>query len=506
MRKYYKIIFVFALLGILTPSCSPAQEQQNRQAYAAGRFYENDPALLNNRLQQLFSQTKKLDVGKCLAVISPHAGFVFSGQTAAWGFRQIDASKEINNVFILGSSHTMAIPGASVYTAGNYETPLGTVKVNMELAKKLVESNPWITFLPEAHRREHSIENQLPFLQFYLKNDFNIVPILIGTDNPEALRAIAKTLKPYLNDGNLFVISSDFSHYPAYRDAQKADSLTAKGIVSNTVSGFEKAIRKNAKSRYPGLVTSACGRTALLVLLNMSQDLPDVAFTPVHYSNSGDVPAGDKSRVVGYFYIVLTQKNGERVQGFLSGDDKAQLLKIARQTIESYLKTGEVPVLNPEHFSAGLQTKTGAFVTLNKDHRLRGCIGRFITDEPLYKVVQQMAVAAATQDYRFLRVSPEEMEQIDIEISVLTPLKKIQSIDEIELGRDGIYIKKGNQSGTFLPQVATETGWNKEEFLGHCAQDKAGIGWDGWKDAELFTYRAIVFSEAEIMAEKELKD
>jgi len=128
---------------------------------------------------------------------------------------------------------------------------------------------------------------------------------------------------------------------------------------------------------------------------------------------------------------------------------------------------------------------------------LRGCIGRFEPDEPLYRVVQEMAIAAATEDYRFPPVTPQELGELDIEISVLTPLRKISSIDEIQLGRHGIYIKKGGRAGTFLPQVATETGWSKEEFLGYCARDKAGLGWNGWKDADIYVYEALVFSEQE---------
>jgi AmmeMemoRadiSam system protein A len=141
--------------------------------------------------------------------------------------------------------------------------------------------------------------------------------------------------------------------------------------------------------------------------------------------------------------------------------------------------------------------KAGAFVTLKKNAELRGCIGHFDADNALYRTVQQMAVAAATQDYRFSTVTPDELKSIVIEISVLTPMRKILSISEIQMGRDGIYIKKGNKSGTFLPQVATETGWSLDEFLGHCARDKAGIGWDGWKDkdVEIYTYQALVFHE-----------
>ena len=173
--------------------------------------------------------------------------------------------------------------------------------------------------------------------------------------------------------------------------------------------------------------------------------------------------------------------------------DKSYLLKLARETITKYLHNGEIPEVDLSTLNSSLKTHAGAFVTLNKNSHLRGCIGHFEADLPLWKVVQQMAIAAATRDHRFNSVEPNELSQLKIEISVLTPLKRIKSADEFILGKHGIYIKKGNSSGTFLPQVADQTGWSKEEFLGHCAQDKAGIGWDGWKTAELYTYEALVF-------------
>jgi AmmeMemoRadiSam system protein A len=181
----------------------------------------------------------------------------------------------------------------------------------------------------------------------------------------------------------------------------------------------------------------------------------------------------------------------------LTEEDKTRLLNVARLTLEEYINKKEVPQLDPSQFSEALLTHTGAFVTLNKNQKLRGCIGQFVTDEPLYKVVQNMTLAAAINDRRFQVVRPEELDMIEVEVSVLTPLKKVDSVDEIVLGRDGIYIVKGNASGTYLPKVATDTGWSLEEFLGHCARDKAGIGWAGWKEAEIFTFRAIVFSEGD---------
>ena len=218
--------------------------------------------------------------------------------------------------------------------------------------------------------------------------------------------------------------------------------------------------------------------------------------------NSGDSKYADKSRVVGYWSIAVVQKGTE--PGFsISEPDKKELLRIARVTIEK--KTGEdkVPGFNTKGYSKALMTPCGAFVTLKKNGDLRGCIGRFTSEEPLYKVVSDMAVASATQDSRFIPVTKSEVPGLGIEISVLSPMKKISSIDEIIMGKHGIYIKKGWASGTFLPQVATETGWTKEEFLGHCARDKAGIGWNGWKDADIYVYTADVFSENEVNGRKD---
>ncbi len=228
----------------------------------------------------------------------------------------------------------------------------------------------------------------------------------------------------------------------------------------------------------------------------MTAPLRDVRFTPVEYSNSGDSPAGDRGRVVGYWAIAVTRQAPREPESFgLNNKERKALLSLARRTIEHYLTTGRMPETASSALPAALSTPCGAFVTLYEHSSLRGCIGSFETTAPLYSVVREMAVASATQDYRFRPVDASEIGGLRIEISVLTPKRRIASIDEFQLGKHGIYIKKGNRSGTFLPQVAKETGWTKEEFFGHCARDKAGIGWDDWRDAELYVYEALVFGE-----------
>jgi AmmeMemoRadiSam system protein A len=229
----------------------------------------------------------------------------------------------------------------------------------------------------------------------------------------------------------------------------------------------------------------------------MTEKEPGVEYKLIAYQNSGDSRYGEKDGVVGSNALSVVNKTRQDESFNLTGQERSDLLSIARNTIVSYLRSEQIPAVEQDRLSPGLKQKAGAFVTLKKKGELRGCIGHFEADNPLYKTVQQMAVSSATQDYRFSPVSLEEMDQIEVEISVLTPMKKISSISEIRLGRDGIYIRKGNRSGTFLPQVATETGWSLGEYLGHCARDKAGIGWEGWKDsdAEIFIYEALVFHE-----------
>jgi len=256
----------------------------------------------------------------------------------------------------------------------------------------------------------------------------------------------------------------------------------------------------NESKGIPNLATSVCGWTSVLALLDITEKKPEYHYHTVRYMNSGDVPIGNKDRVVGYHAMVVTMNtNTTNVQQdshySLTLTEKQTLLNLARNTISAYLATGKVQEVDTAGFPDKLMEHSGAFVTLNKQGKLRGCIGRFNADMPLHKVVQEMAISAATLDHRFSTVTQDELKHIEIEISVLTPMQKIKSIDEIELGRHGIYIKKGSNSGTFLPQVAIQTNWSLEEFLGHCARDKAGIGWEGWKNADIFTYEAYVFGE-----------
>jgi AmmeMemoRadiSam system protein B/AmmeMemoRadiSam system protein A len=479
-------------------------QERTRPPAVAGSFYAADPDALQKDLEFLFSRALPQSTsGKVLAIIAPHAGYPYSGEVAASSYRQLDPDRSYENVFLIGSSHRYSFEGAAIYQSGDFETPLGVVPVNLELAKELTRKESVFVRNDHAHLNEHSLEVQLPFLQYYLEKNFKLVPILLGTRSPRNCQKIASALEPYLNEDNLFVISADFSHYPDYRSAQEVDIRTAKSICTNVPVEFLSAIEENEEKNIPNLATSACAWPAILTLMYMTEQRRDeLSYKLVQYQNSGDSRQGDKSRVVGYCAIAVSKTGSEKEASFmLSTRDKKDLIHIARLTLDNYIGRGQIPQVNHDHYSDVLQTHTGAFVTLHKNGNLRGCIGRFEPDMPLYQVIRDMTISASTKDYRFKPVTPTELDEIELEISVLTPLERIQDPSEIMLGLHGIYIKKGAKSGTFLPQVATQTGWNLEEFLGHCSRDKAHIGWYGWKDAEIYTYEALIFSEHEFSTE-----
>ena len=475
-----------------------------RPATQANRFYTGDAKELSKEVDSLLALHRGETIyNNVAALIVPHAGYYFSGNVAAAAYMAMPKDKQYKRIFLLGPSHHEWLDGASVNTeADYYATPLGQVKVDRETAVVLTAADSVFRYEPRAHDREHCLEVQLPFLQRRFGGDGKstqtsedsvppIVPIIISTNDFQKLKRIAEALKPYLTDVNLFIVSSDFSHYPKYEDACKVDALTGKAVESGDVEQFIAALEENARSGVLGLATSACGELAIATLLMMIDSTYEVKH--LMYQNSGDAEESDHSRVVGYHAFAIARNGRARTDTdfSLSEDEKRTLKEIALTSIKDSLD-GK-PISHHSPLTSHLSEKCGAFVSLHKHGRLRGCIGHFGEDMPLHEIVAEMARAAAFEDPRFMPVTADELSDIDIEISVLTPMRRILSLDEFELHRHGIYIRKGYRSGTYLPQVADEVNWTKEEFVSHCAQDKAGIGWDGWKDAELYVYEAIVF-------------
>ena len=493
---------LIVLLSILTAmeTFSP-NITTDRKPVAAGKFYPANKETLTKDLGQLFADCKKTPGSNTIrAIISPHAGFIYSGKIAAAAYATIDRNTKFKNIFLLGSSHVMGFNGASVYNTGDFITPLGKVIVNREIADKLIQGNKVFNFPVTAHIEEHSLENQLPFIQYYFKYQPTIVPIVIGTNDETTIRKIAEALRPWFVPENLFVISSDFSHYPSYNNAVEADSRTATGILSGSSKTFLQTLAGNDSERIPGLATSMCGWTSGLTLLFLSETDKNLEIKLIDYCNSGDSPYGGKSEVVGYNAIAFFEKKKESATGTAKSfsfttDERKQLFDIVRKTVRSKLYENKKYIIDEGLIADHLKEPMGAFVTFKMGGVLKGCIGRFISAEPLYSVVQESAYSSAFDDPRFAHLTKEEYPETDIEITVLGPLKKITDINEIVLGRHGIYIKKNGQSGTMLPQVATENNWTVEEFLGYTSRDKAGLGWEGWKDAEIFVYEGVVLEE-----------
>jgi hypothetical protein len=460
-----------------------------RPATQAGRFYESDARLLGHEVDSLLARhAQRTGDEDVAALIVPHAGYYFSGNVAASAYARLHPEKKYKRIFLLGPSHHEWLDGASVNgEVDYYATPLGDVKVDCETARQLIKTDSVFSYQPKAHDREHCLEVQLPFLQRHLGEVPPIVPIIISTNDFSKLKRMAEVLKPWFTDENLFIISSDFSHYPSYTDACEVDAKTGEAVANGDVEQFIATIEANARSGKRNLATSACGEFPIITLMLMLNGQYQVKH--IMYQNSGDIGDHDHSRVVGYHSFAVVRKSGFS----LSDEEKDMLKKIAYESIKDSLDGKNIaqPALNSK--LSALNCKCGAFVSLHKQGRLRGCIGHFGEDVPLHEIVAEMARAAAFEDPRFPPVHREELGDIDIEISVLTPMRRIQSLDEFQLHKHGIYIRKGYRSGTFLPQVADEVNWTKEEFVGHCSQDKAGLGWDGWRDAELYVYEAIVF-------------
>ncbi len=469
-----------------------------REPAVAGAFYPDKPEVLSKDVVRYLENAKKEKFeGEVVALVSPHAGYMYSGQVAAYAYK-LTEGKSFDSVVVVAPSHHALFKGASLYDRGGFRTPLGVVPVDVELSRKMMEKWKEIQFLPEAHRQEHSLEVQIPFLQIALKS-FKLVPIVMepywSWESCQSLAsAIAETVR---GKKVLLVASTDLSHFYTYSIAVELDRIFLNHIDRLDAEGLSRDLKGNR--------TEACGAGPVVAVMLAAKALGANRGKVLKYLNSGDV-TGDRSRVVGYgaavFYKTAggkekmkEEKREEKKVGVdlgLSEQDKKALHQIAKTVIENKARGKAVPEFKIE--SAILRENRGAFVTIQKKGQVRGCIGYIKAYEPLHKTVEKMAAEAAFRDPRFPPVKEKELSELDIEISVLTPLRKITDVNEIEVGKHGIYIMKGGWSGLLLPQVATEYGWDRQTFLEHTCQ-KAGLPPNAWKekDAEIYIFSADIF-------------
>jgi AmmeMemoRadiSam system protein B/AmmeMemoRadiSam system protein A len=461
-------------------------DQSIRPAAVAGAFYTDDADDLSAQIKGFLDHVplKKLP-GTITALIAPHAGYVYSGQVAAHAYKLIEG-KTFDTVVVIAPSHRYPLRGASVYPRGAYEIPLGRISINEALADKLIKTGDLFSYVKQAHAKEHSLEVQLPFLKTVLL-DFKLLPVVMGANDFSTCTAIAESLYQTLKDQSVLIVAStDLSHFHPYQQAVSLDRIVLDYVKRYDPAGLFKAIDSG--------LCEACGADPLVTTMLLAQKLGANRSELLTYANSGDV-SGDKTQVVGYMSAVLYKDEHPGKTGIdlgLTDEEKDILHRIARTTIESKCLGHDSPAIKIT--AQTLKEKRGAFVTLHKKGNLRGCIGYIRPQKPLHQTIREMAVAAAFQDSRFKPVTKNELKDLEIEISVLTPLKKISNMDEIEVGKHGIYIMKDFHSGILLPQVATENGWDRETFLEHTCT-KAGLPETAWKEknTEIYIFSADIF-------------
>nr|MDA3909071.1 AmmeMemoRadiSam system protein B [Sulfurimonas sp.] len=377
MCSKFKIVQLFLLIFLL----------QNlhalRPTVVAGSFYTDNKQELQTQVKTLLLDAKTFSKKNINAIIVPHAGYVFSANVASTAYKTLN--KKYKNIFLIGSSHYVSFDGASIYNTGDYETPLGNVKVNKTIASRLIQNSKYFTFREDAHKKEHSLEVQLPFLQTIYGDELNIIPIIIATSNIDTIKSIAKSLSPYFNDDHLFIISTDLSHYPTFDDANIVDEKTLDSLTKNSPIKFLEALAKNEDAKIEALQTSACSWSSLLTLLYITNDKP-YKYEILDYKNSAYSKYGDKKRVVGYGAMRVYKSN----EFFLTLKEKQELLNIANLTLYQAIQKKKRLVIDESKVSAKLKQPLGAFVTLYKNNKLRGCIGTFEPDKPLYKVIVDM--------------------------------------------------------------------------------------------------------------------
>lgn len=282
---------------------------KHRQPAVSGRFYPANKSELLQQLRVYFNLAKHSEkFNDIRAVIVPHAGYIFSGQVAAQAYASIDPDAEFDNIFILAPSHHTHFNGASIYNRGNYKTPLGEMQVNLETANQLIRKNACFSFDCNAHKYEHSVEVQLPFLQSYFAKNKQIIPIICGTQDIQVLEKISIALSPFFNAHNLFVISSDFSHFLDYNTAITIDKQMSDAIVNQSPKEFLKTLKKLKEWETPHNSTTPCGFCGIYILKLLTQLHPELTFNALQYRNSGDSDWGSKSRVVGYWAINIAHK------------------------------------------------------------------------------------------------------------------------------------------------------------------------------------------------------
>ena len=496
------LFLVLLLLSLLLTAADNVRPYLN-----TGPWYPADPARLRTMLDGFFNALPLPEAGvRVRGIIAPHAGYEYSGRCAARAYRWLSPAQGIRRVILLGPSHRFGFTGACVADYAAYSTPLGRVPVDIGICRALA-AKKFFRSDRDTMRFEHSLENQLPFLQKALGDSAcQIVPIIFGGLAKKDFATVAETIAPYIDEHTLVVASSDLTHYGEGFSYTPFRSDLAANLAKLDM-GFIGPVRRLDFDRFfayhdkTGI--TACGFVPIGVMIRLLEK-KKLGSTLADYTKSGDLN-GDYSTSVSYASLLFTAGGGAAVDpiGLDPGEQK-MLLELARSTLQSYLKDGREPGLDENAYSARprLGQKLGVFVTLRKNSDLRGCIGSIVGVEPLVRGVVANAVHAAVDDPRFPPLTAGELKSVEIEISVMTPLLPAADYRDIRLGTDGVVIRDGSAQAVFLPQVARETGWSLDDFLGNLCL-KAGLERDAYRRSP--TMRFAVF-QAQVFGERDLKE
>ncbi len=434
-----------------------------RQTAVAGQFYPAESLDLEHTVDQLLAGVTT-DKNCPKAIVAPHAGYIYSGSTAAQAYaRVVNGRDRISRVVVLGPAHRVGFRGMALSDADFYTTPLGDICIDQD-ATELIRLLPSVVSLAKAHAEEHSLEVQLPFLQRCLDH-FSLVPIVVGQCPADDVARVIEAL--WGGPETLIVISSDLSHFLSYADARQKDADTSGQILacSATLSGDQ-----------------ACGANPLNGLLQVLKR-KNLSISELQVINSGDT-AGDRSRVVGYGAYVVNESSQAR--GILSSAERQQLLYLARNAILAQLDQRGNCEIKLNQYHGSLRQKLASFVTLKINGGLRGCIGSLVASRDLVVDVAHNAIAAAFQDRRFKPLTLEEFTQVDVHISVLSPPQEIdirtreELVAQLRPGIDGVILEQGDHRSTYLPSVWEQIP-DAGQFIGEL-RVKAGLPRDGWSE------------------------
>jgi MEMO1 family protein len=505
------------------PATAPEPVRRIRHAQIAGSWYPDNKDQLAAEVDALYAAAKPAQVdGKVTALISPHAGYRFSGKTAAANY-QLLRGQDVRRVVLLAISHHHPLRGVSIPDVTDFETPLGLIPVDTRSVERLRRS-PLVSSVMRAEEGEHSLEIQLPLLQRVLPK-FSLVPILVGRLSDQEYFDMAAALAEIVDSHTVVIASSDFTHRGANYGYEVPDGpgtikTRLARLDQGSIDQITKMSRKGLLAYADKTGTTICGLHPIALLLELLGRFPGNRPHLITHTTSGDVTS-DWSSSVTYIGMAFTGRWREeskleeaRAAGEnefpLVDDDKRTLLRLARASLEASVRKGRFDPdgIKDIPMTPSLERKAGAFVTLKcstgsdgpctgHGGELRGCIGTLEPSAPVYEVVARRAASAALEDARFAPVTVAELSSITVEVSVLTPPRPVKSAEDIVIGRHGIILENGWHAATFLPQVAPEQGWDRETTLRHLAM-KARLPADGWKGASFKVYEAIVFTEGEL--------